>query len=187
MRQNTVVIRKYGNRRLYDTYASRYVNLDEVAGMVRKGGEVRVVDSKTGEDLTRVTLTQIIMEEASGARAGLPLELLRQLVISTDHAGQEFLAWYLRTAFDTYQKVQETVQHRLADMGTAAFAPIQRMREFLSGAIAAEHEQPSGPDLEIGQLKQRIAELEDRLRASEKPKRRPARKRAAPSRKAQKV
>ena len=57
MNPGTVVIKKYGNRRLYDTAASRYVNLDDIAGLVREGKEVRVVDAKTGQDLTRVTLT----------------------------------------------------------------------------------------------------------------------------------
>ena len=61
MKPSTVVIKKYGNRRLYDTAESRYVNLDEIAGLVRRGKDVQVVDAKTGQDLTRVTLTQIIM------------------------------------------------------------------------------------------------------------------------------
>src|SRR4051794_19704498 len=101
MKSGPVVIKKYGNRRLYDTAASRYVNLDEVAGLVRAGADIQVVDAKTGEDLTRPVLTQIIMEEAKDQRAGLPLELLRQLIVATDHAQQQFLSWYLRSAFET--------------------------------------------------------------------------------------
>ena len=106
MKPAKVVIKKYGNRRLYDTSASRYINLDEIAALVRDGTEVQVVDVKTGEDLTRVTLTQIIAENAKDQPAGLPLELLRQLVIASDHVGQEFIMWYLKSAFDTYQKLQ---------------------------------------------------------------------------------
>lgn len=172
------MVRKYGNRRLYDTSRSQYINLDEVAALVRKGFDVRVIDAKTGEDLTRVTLTQIIMEDARGTPAGLPLELLRQLVISTDHARQEFLAWYLRTAFDTYQKIQESVQHRLADMGSAALAPLQRMREFLSGATATDSMDATASEAEIAELRRRIAELEDRLQTAEVRKGRVTRKRA---------
>ncbi len=60
----SVVVKKYGNRRLYDTSGSRYVNLDDIAALIREGKDVKVVEAKTGEDLTRVTLTQIITEDA---------------------------------------------------------------------------------------------------------------------------
>ena len=91
MKPAKVIIKKYGNRRLYDTSASRYINLEEIAVLVRNGTEVQVVDAKSGEDLTHVTLTQIIVENAKDKPAGLPLELLRQLVMASDHAGQEFI------------------------------------------------------------------------------------------------
>jgi len=103
VKPGTIVIKKYGNRRLYDTAASRYVNLDDIAAFVREGKAVQVVDAKTGQDLTRVTLTQVIMEDAKVKPTGLPLELLRQLVIASDEVRQEFLMWYLKSAFDTYQ------------------------------------------------------------------------------------
>ena len=101
------MIKKYGNRRLYDTAASRYVNLDEIAGFIREGKDVRVVDAKTGKDLTRVTLTQIITEDAKDKPTGLPLELLRQLIVASDEVRQEFVMWYLKSAFEAYQKVQD--------------------------------------------------------------------------------
>ena len=82
----TVVIKKYPNRRMYDTSAGRYVNLDDVALMIRQGADVRVVDARSGEDVTRVVLTQIIAEDAKGRPAALPLDLLRQLVLATDKA-----------------------------------------------------------------------------------------------------
>ena len=66
-----------------------------------------MVDAKTGEDVTRVVLTQIIVEDAKDAPTGLPLEFLRQLIMASDRAGQEFLMWYLKSAFDAYGKVQE--------------------------------------------------------------------------------
>lgn len=81
-----MVIKKYPNRRLYDTSAGRYVNLDDVAALIRQGEDVRVVDARTGEDLTRVILTQIIVEDVKGGPVGLPLDLLRQLVMATDQA-----------------------------------------------------------------------------------------------------
>jgi polyhydroxyalkanoate synthesis repressor PhaR len=87
----TRVIRKYPNRRLYDTAAGRYVNLEDIAAIVRCGEDVQVLDAKTGEDVTRVVLTQIIVEDAKDHGATLPVELLRQLILITDRAGRELL------------------------------------------------------------------------------------------------
>ncbi|MGA7358888.1 MAG: polyhydroxyalkanoate synthesis regulator DNA-binding domain-containing protein, partial [Candidatus Sulfotelmatobacter sp.] len=107
MEPASVLIKKYGNRRLYDSSNSKYVNLDEIAEFIRAGKDVQVVDAKTGQDLTRVTLTQIITEDAKDKPTGLPLELLRQLIVASDEVRQEFVMWYLKSAFDTYQKVQD--------------------------------------------------------------------------------
>ena len=139
-----VVIRKYPNRRLYNTSTGRYVNLDDLAALVRQGTEVQVVDAKTGEDLTRVVLTQIIVEDAKDEPAGLPLELLRQLIMATDRAGKEFIMWYLKSAFDAYHKVRET-----------ALSPLHMVKDLLT---------PQGPpaDKELAELRQRVAELEAR-------------------------
>ena len=128
MQPSVIIIKKYGNRRLYDTAGSRYVNLDDLAALVRKGQEVRVVDAKTGRDLTRVTLTQIITEDAKDKPTGLPLELLRQLVIASDEVRQEFLMWYLKSAFDTYEKVQDAVQNRLSEVQSAILSPVDVMK-----------------------------------------------------------
>ena len=101
-----MVIKKYPNRRLYDTSSGRYVNLDDVALLIRKGMDVHVVDARTGEDLTRVVLTQIIVEDVKGQPAGLPLDLLRQLVMATDRA--------------------------LSDVKSAAMSPFQMVKKFLT-------------------------------------------------------
>ncbi|HJT86388.1 MAG TPA: polyhydroxyalkanoate synthesis regulator DNA-binding domain-containing protein [Bryobacteraceae bacterium] len=157
------MIKKYPNRRLYDTSAGRYVNLDDLAALIRQGNEIQVSDARTGEDLTRLILTQIIAEDAKGQPGGLPLELLRQLILISDRAGQEFLMWYLRSAFDTYQKVQETVQTKLNDVRSAALAPLSAVKS-LFGA-------PAGSEVE--ELRRRVAELEGQLnKPSSPPKRR---------------
>src|SRR5215831_7136318 len=148
-----VVIKKYANRRLYDTSSGRYVNLDDLAALIRKGEEIQVVDAKTGEDLTRVVLTQIIVEDAKGQPTGLPLELLRQLILASDRAGQEFIMWYLKSAFDAYRNVQDTVQARLSDVRNAAMAPLSIVKNILGGGS------PS-PEDELELLRRRVAELE---------------------------
>lgn len=165
-----VIIKKYENRRLYDTSSSRYVNLDDVAELIRQGADVRVQDAKTGEDLTRVILTQIIVEDAKDKQAGLPLELLRQLIVASDQARQDFMMWYLKAAFDTYQKVQETVQNQLTGVRSATIAPLEAMRRFFTGPTAAEQEK----DEQLNELRQRIADLEAKLEKKSGNRRRPA-------------
>lgn len=98
-----VIIKKYENRRLYDTAASRYVNLDEVAQMVRDGADVQVIDAASGEDLTRVILTQIIMEDAKGRDSKLPLDMLRQMVMTSGATSQEALLKYMKMTTEMYQ------------------------------------------------------------------------------------
>jgi polyhydroxyalkanoate synthesis repressor PhaR len=169
MKSSTVVIKKYGNRRLYDTAGSRYVNLDDIAALIREGKEVKVVDAKTGQDLTRVTLTQIITEDAKDKPTGLPLELLRQLIIASDEVRQEFVMWYLKSAFDTYQKVQDAVQSRLGEVQSAILSPVDMMKKFL-GAPPSPPKAEAEPEMDA--LRKRVAELEARLEKGTRGKRR---------------
>src|ERR1700756_322326 len=162
MEPTTVVIKKYGNRRLYDMADSRYVNLDEIAAFIREGKDVRVVDAKSGKDLTRVTLTQIITEDAKDRPTGLPLELLRQLIVASDEVGQEFVMWYLKSAFDAYQKVQSAVQSSLGDVQSAILSPVDMMKKFLIPPAAAQPRMETGPELDA--LRKRVAELEARVK-----------------------
>lgn len=170
-----IVIKKYGNRRLYDTAGSRYVNLDDLAALVRAGKDVRVVDAKSGRDLTRVTLTQIITEDAKGKPTGLPLELLRQLIVASDEVRQEFLMWYLKSAFDTYEKLQNAVQTRLSEVQSAILSPVDMMKRFLGAAASAP--QTSDQESEVQVLRKRIEELEAQLTAAGGSKRRPKKNR----------
>src|SRR6266496_455746 len=148
MKASTILIKKYGNRRLYDTTSSRYVNLDDLAAYIRAGREVRVVDAKTGQDLTRVLLTQIITEDAKEKPTGLPLELLRQLIIASDEVRQEFLMWYLKSAFDTYEKLQDAVQSRLTDVQSAILSPVDTMKRFLSASAPSQPRPEPEPELD---------------------------------------
>src|SRR6201997_611861 len=160
MKSSAILIKKYGNRRLYDTAGSRYVNLEDLAALVRAGKDVRIVDAKTGRDLTRITLTQIITEDAKDKPTGLPLELLRQLIIASDEVRQEFVMWYLKSALDTYQKVQDAVQSRLGEVQSAILSPMDMMKKFLGTVPPPQKTQPE-PDVDT--LRKRVAELEARL------------------------
>ena len=161
MKPSTILIKKYGNRRLYDTAGSRYVNLDDLAAMVRAGKDVRVVDAKSGHDLTRVILTQIITEDAKGKPTGLPLELLRQLIVASDEVRQEFLMWYLKSAFDTYEKLQGVVQNRLSEVQSAILSPVDMMKRLLTPTSSSPPK--SDQTSEVQALRNRVAELEAKL------------------------
>jgi len=175
-----VVIKKYGNRRLYDTSSSRYVNLEEIGTMVRNGADVRVLDARSGEDLTRFILTQVIAENAKDKPAGLSLELLRQLIVASDHVGQEFIMWYLKSAFDAYQKLQSTIHGGISGVQEAAFSPLSMVKKFV------QQEQQPRPELsaELDRLKQQLAEVESRLQGKPKRKTRPKARVKEPAKKA---
>ena len=168
MSKANVVIRKYGDRRLYDSNASRYVKLDDIAKMIRNEVDVQVVDARTGKDLTSVILTQIVMENARDQETALPLQLLRQLVTASDQATHDFLSWYLNSTFDLYQKAQqaattgsEKLRTGLSEARSAVTSPIEYVRNLLAGRPL-----PPAPIPEAGEtekLRKRIEELEARL------------------------
>ena len=109
MSPQTIVIKKYENRRLYDSTHSRYVNLDEVAQMVRDGRDVQVVDAVTGEDRTRAVLTQIVVEHAKDDNSAFPLDVLRQMVVASGRVTNEAALTYMRGVFDMYQNAYRAV------------------------------------------------------------------------------
>lgn len=107
---DTVVIKKYANRRLYNTATSAYVTLEDLARMVREGAEFVVFDAKTNEDLTRQILTQIIFEEESRGEALLPVQFLRQLIGFYGGQMQGVLPSYLEMSLDTFARQQEQIR-----------------------------------------------------------------------------
>ncbi len=186
MKPGKVVIRKYANRRLYDTSGSRYVNLEEIAALIRNGNDVQVVDAKTAEDLTRVTLTQIILEDAKGQSSGLPLEMLRQLVMATDRVGRDFLMSYLKSAFDAYHKVHNSVQSTLSEVQAAAMSPLQTVKSFLqrepqSGPFQPTERTGHPPEdsaRELERLRRKLAELEENMASAQSAKKGARKKRS---------
>lgn len=104
-----VLVKKYGNRRLYDTSESRYVTLEELAEKVRAGSDVRVLDAKTSEDLTQATLAQIILESRRGS-ALLPVPLLLQLIRLGDEALAEFFGRWVSQALELYVQARSGAQ-----------------------------------------------------------------------------
>lgn len=168
MAKKTVVIRKYENRRLYDTTNSRYVNLEEVAQLLQQGNEVQVIDATTNEDITRLILTQIIVEDAKAPNSSFPLDLLRQMVIASGRASQESALKYMKAMLDIYQNTYRAM--------APPFNPFDFMQNFATDRnmpddetpgrssesnSKAQAKSPEPPDSdEVKDLKRRIVELE---------------------------
>jgi polyhydroxyalkanoate synthesis repressor PhaR len=126
-----VVIKKYGNRRLYDAEASRYITLGEIATKIRKGAEVRVVDAKTGVDLTQPTLAQVILEDRNAGQL-LPVPLLHQLIRMGDDALADFLGRYVTRALEFYLQARQGMGAVSAfNPFASAFAPADAFGAFL--------------------------------------------------------
>lgn len=104
-----MLVKKYSNRRLYDTESSRYITLDELAQKIQAGSDARVVDAKTGDDLTQSTLTQIILESRRGAQL-LPIPLLVSLIRMKDDALSDFFGRYVTWALELYNQAKQGVQ-----------------------------------------------------------------------------
>jgi polyhydroxyalkanoate synthesis repressor PhaR len=100
--QNKVKLKKYANRRLYDTEKSTYVTLNQVADLIRKGRQVEVIDAKTKEDVTAFILTQIILEEAKNKNFLLPIPVLHLIIQYGDNILGDFFEKYLQQMITTY-------------------------------------------------------------------------------------
>jgi len=175
MANQRVLIKKYENRRLYDATNSRYINLEEVAQLVQQGFDVQVVDAASGEDITRVILTQIIAEGAKTPDSNFPLDILRQMVIASGRASQESAVRYTKAMLDLYQSTYRAMvpglnpfdflQNAAGSAATSAAAqqtPASGANPAAAGNAAAAGnggEAQTASD-ELSQLKQRIAELE---------------------------
>ncbi|HEY0438118.1 MAG TPA: polyhydroxyalkanoate synthesis repressor PhaR [Phenylobacterium sp.] len=115
-----VVIKKYANRRLYNTASSSYVTLEHLSEMVKKNIDFVVYDAKTNEDITRSVLTQIIFEEESQGQSLLPIQFLRQLIGFYGNSMQAFLPSYLELSLASFTQSQERMRSQFTSLGQPA-------------------------------------------------------------------
>jgi polyhydroxyalkanoate synthesis repressor PhaR len=127
--EKVAVVKKYANRRLYNTATSSYVTLDELSKMVRTGSHFVVYDAKTGEDLTRSVLTQIILEEDSKGRNLLPISFLRQLIGFYDDSLKAFLPRYLELSMENFARNQEQIR-RYIEGTFGSFFPMGQFEDM---------------------------------------------------------
>jgi polyhydroxyalkanoate synthesis repressor PhaR len=134
-----VIIKKYANRRLYNTASSSYVTLDHLSEMVKKGVDFVVYDAKTNEDITRPVLTQIIFEEESRGQNLLPIQFLRQLIRFYGDSMQALVPSYLELSLDSFTQQQERMRKQFADtlgnmgvgnIGVGGLAPAKTLGYF---------------------------------------------------------
>ena len=161
-----VTIKKYANRRLYDTESSAYITLDKLAQMVRDGREFQVVDAKTGEDITRQVLTQIIVDEESRGATMLPLNFLRQLIGLYGDSMQTFVPQYLEAAMEAFQRNQSAARDAfggnvLGEMAKRNMAMFEDAAQAFSGK-AKKGKEPQQQN-ELDDLKAELAALQAKL------------------------
>jgi polyhydroxyalkanoate synthesis repressor PhaR len=175
--ENVVIIKKYANRRLYDTESSSYITLERLAEMVRQKREFKVVDAKTGEDITRSVLTQIIMDEEARGQTMLPVNFLRQLIGMYGDSMQSMMPHYLEASMEAFQRNQSQFRDALAGAFTGGpFAEMARRNMELFQAAAGPRGAAGGADPappapsaeamsedEIQRLKAQLADLQAKV------------------------
>jgi len=177
-----VIIKKYANRRLYNTATSSYVTLDNLSQMVREGGDFIVYDAKNGDDITRSVLTQIIVEEEQKGQNLLPIGFLRQLIGFYGNNMQWLVPRYLDYAMKSFSRNQDQLSKNLSssfgglfpfgpfeEMGKQNMALFEKTMKMFSpfgpedGGTAAEPGAPAGPAPAAEPNAASLRELTDRL------------------------
>lgn len=165
-----IIIKKYANRRLYNTDTSAYITLDDLAKMTREGREFQVVDAKTGEDITHNVLTQIIMDEEGRGQTMLPAGFLRQLISMYGDSMQAMVPQYLEASMEAFRRNQEQFREALEGAITSGpFAEIaKRNLAMFEAAASAFRPKPAAKqgdpkDNEIAALKAQMAELQAKI------------------------
>ncbi|OQW44149.1 MAG: polyhydroxyalkanoate synthesis repressor PhaR [Proteobacteria bacterium SG_bin6] len=162
-----VIIKKYANRRLYNTESSTYITLEHLAAMTRAGRDFKVVDAKSDEDITHNVLTQIIMEEESRGQTMLPVSFLRQLIAMYGDSMQALVPGYLEASMEGFRRNQ--AQFKSAVEGAFAHSPFaeiaKRNMEMFEAATAAfgPRKAEKTKDEEIAELKQQLAALQAKI------------------------
>jgi polyhydroxyalkanoate synthesis repressor PhaR len=171
-----LIIKKYENRRLYNTLTSQYINQEQVAQLVRHGHDVRVIDAANGEDITRLIIAQIVLEDAKTPDSVFPLDVLRQMIVASGRATQDGALRYMRAMMDMYQNAYRAMP-----------APLNPFEVFSGWGQSVGNkntaEATANPDLdasttspagqsrkhengsEVAELRHRIEELETALKA----------------------
>ncbi|MDO6456227.1 MULTISPECIES: polyhydroxyalkanoate synthesis repressor PhaR [Celeribacter] len=165
-----LLIKRYASRRLYNTETSDYVTLEDIAGFIREGRDVQIVDLKSGDDLTRQYLLQIIAEHESRGESVLPLEVLTDLVRSYTTDIQSVVPQFLAQSFEMLRQGQEQMMQNLGTQ-IPGFEALQAQQEAFLKAMTGGIGQnwptptpaPQDSKEDLGEIKKQLAELQDKL------------------------
>jgi polyhydroxyalkanoate synthesis repressor PhaR len=171
----SIIIKKYANRRLYNTRSSSYITLEDLSRMTREGTDFQVLDAKTGNDITHQILTQIIMEEESHGEQMLPISFLRQLISMYGNSMQQLMPHYLEASMENFRtnqlKLQETWKasvgpDALAKMAETNMAMFKAAASaFMPGGKPAEQAPTAPPSVsdDLEALRAQMAEMQRKL------------------------
>ena len=129
-----LIIKRYTNRRLYNTETKDYVSYEDLAKIVREGVDIKVIDSKTKEDVTKAVLIQVILEEEKKDKTVLPTDFLFQVLRSRDDSLQDFFKNHLTASFQAYLKTKEEFDNRFRSVLEMAFSAPQAVEKLIPGA-----------------------------------------------------
>lgn len=165
-----IIIKKYANRRLYNTRSSKYITLDYLAELTRKDIQFQVLDAKSGEDITHSVLTQIIMEEENTGQGMLPVNFLRQIISLYGDNMQGLVPQFLESSMDNFRKNQKQVQEAIeaavtsGPFGHIAKQNIEMMRAAREAFMPNLSGKKGGSKAEsVEDLKKQVAELQARI------------------------
>ncbi len=167
-----IIIKKYANRRLYNTQSSKYITLDFLAELTRKDLEFQVLDAKTGEDITHNVLTQIIMDEEASGQNMLPVGFLRQLISLYGDSMQSMVPGFLESSLDNFRQNQRQVHNAIETAITSGpFGDIAKQNiEFVRAAgkalvpgLSSKSASGNAKDDEVADLKKQLAELQAKV------------------------
>ncbi|MDA5094278.1 polyhydroxyalkanoate synthesis repressor PhaR [Aliiroseovarius sp. KMU-50] len=179
-KEDTLLIKRYASRRLYNTETSDYVTLDDIAGFIREGRDVQIIDLKSGDDLTRQYLLQIIAEHESRGENVLPVDVLTDLVRSYSTQAQSVVPQFLAASFEMLRDGQSQMMENLGTMGhpmanmpglDAMQAQQEAFLKAVMGGFAAgstpssteEEASDGGKGEELDEIKKQLAELQKKL------------------------
>ncbi len=176
---DTIIIKKYANRRLYNTQTSKYITLDFLAELTRKEKDFKVVDARTGEDITHNVLTQIIMEEESNGQNLLPVNFLKQIIAMYGNSMQDMVPPFLEGSMANFRASQDQMKAMLegsmqanpltAPLAEMAKRNMELMKSFASGfpmatpEPAPEPDPADEPEVDVETLKQQMAALQAQI------------------------
>jgi polyhydroxyalkanoate synthesis repressor PhaR len=171
-----VIIKKYANRRLYNTETSSYITLEHLAEMTREGRDFQVFDARTGEDITRSVLTQIVMEGEAGGQTMLPISFLRQIIALYGDSMQGMVPHYLEASMAAFAenqaKFRDAAMKPFEQLARQNLAMFQAATEMMTGGRLREKPadkpagKPSAPAAsadEVQALKDQLAALQARI------------------------